>query len=264
MRQVSIDLHCHVLPGIDDGPATIDDALAIARAAVAAGTRTMIATPHVSWEWPDNNARRIAEAVDELNGTLLDEGLDLEVRPGAEIALTRAGDLDDDELSALRLGGGPFVLVECPFAQSAAGFEAPLFSLSARGHRIVLAHPERCAGFGRDPAALERLVDAGMLTSITAGSLVGRFGSEVRRVAWDMLRAGLVHNVASDAHSEVRRPPGTAAELADAGLEDYAEWLTREVPLAILDGGPMPPAPTAPLPRSQRRPPLLRRLLRGA
>jgi len=245
-----IDLHCHVLPGIDDGPQTTEASLAIARAAIAAGTRTMVATPHVSWEWPDNDAARIAAEVERLTETLHVEGLDLEIRAGAEVALTRAGDLDDDELRALRLGDGPYLLVECPFAQSASGFETPLFSLTARGHRIVLAHPERCAGFHRDPAVLGRLVSAGMLASVTAGSLAGRFGGEVRKVAWDMLRAGLVHNVASDAHSEVRRPPGMAAELADAGLGDHADWLTRAVPRAILDGDDIPPRPSAPLPRA--------------
>lgn len=244
-----IDLHCHVLPGIDDGPQTTEDSLAIARAAIAAGTRMMVATPHVSWEWPDNDAACIAAQVESLTGTLRDEGLDLEIRAGAEVALTRAGDLADDELRALRLGGGPYLLVECPFAQSASGFETPLFSLTARGHQIVLAHPERCAGFHRDPQALGRLVSGGMLASITAGSLAGRFGETVRKVAWDMLGQGLVHNVASDAHSELRRPPGMAAELGEAGLGEHADWLTRAVPQAIIDGEEIPPRPSVALPR---------------
>ena len=228
----------------------MDDALALARAAVAAGTRTMVATPHVSWDYPDNTAERITEAVNELDAALRSNGLDLEIRPGAEIALTRAGDLGDDELDALRLGGGPFLLVECPFTQSASGFEAPLAALAARGHRILLAHPERCAGFHRDPDALGRLTGTGMLSSITAGSLVGRFGGEVRRVAWDMLRSELVHNVASDAHSEHARPPGVGAELAEAGLQEHADWLTRAMPAAILNGGDLPQRPAAPLPQA--------------
>jgi len=163
--------------------------------------------------------------------------------------VTRAVDLPDEELVALRLGGGPYLLVECPFTQSASGFETPLFSLTARGHQIVLAHPERCAGFHRDPEVLGRLVSGGMLASITAGSLAGRFGETVRKIAWDMLRQGLVHNVASDAHSELRRPPGMAAALAEAGRGEHADWLTRAVPQAIIDGEQIPPRPSAVLPR---------------
>lgn len=244
----------------------MDDALAIARAAVAAGTHTMVATPHVSWDYPDNTATAIDHAVGELGEALLAEGLDLAILPGAEVALTRSGDLSDEELDGLRLGGGPYLLVECPFSASASGFEAPLFALRARGHQILLAHPERCAGFNRDPAALRRLVDAGMLCSVTAGSLLGRFGSDVRRFAWDMLREELVHNVASDAHSELRRPPGMADELAEAGLGDHADWLTRAVPEAILHGGEVPPRPTDPLPGGNggaRRGPLARMFRRA-
>jgi protein-tyrosine phosphatase len=121
-----IDLHCHVLPGIDDGPDTLDDSLALCRAAAAAGTRTVVATPHVSWDWPNVTSRVVADGVARVNEALEAEGVDLEVRPGAEVAMTRAGDLEDSELVALRLGGGPYLLVECPFSPAAAGFDAIL------------------------------------------------------------------------------------------------------------------------------------------
>ena len=82
---------------------------------------------------------------------------------------------------------------------------------------MLLAHPERCPAFHRDPALLESLVDGGVLTSITSGSLVGRFGSRARRLALALLDSGLAHNVASDAHDAVQRPPSIAAELAESG-----------------------------------------------
>ena len=99
-----------------------------------------------------------------------------------------------------------------------------LHHLQARGHRIVLAHPERSPALQRDPGKLAALVDAGMLCSITAGSLVGRFGSTVQRFTFDLVQEGLVHNVASDAHDARRRPPGMAEEItqADADLPGLA------------------------------------------
>ena len=109
-----IDLHCHVLPGIDDGPRTMADSVALAAAAAAGATRTIVATPHVSSQWPDNRAATISALVDELNAHLRRAGVPVEVLAGAEVALSRAAELDAGELDALRLGGGPWLLVECP------------------------------------------------------------------------------------------------------------------------------------------------------
>jgi protein-tyrosine phosphatase len=240
-----IDLHCHVLPGIDDGPATIEESLTLARAAAGAGTRMLIATSHVSWEYP-NRAETIADLVDELNTRLAGEELALEIRAGAEIAMTRIADMPPAELSRLTLGGGKWLLVEPPFAPAISGLETLIARLQDRGHRIVLAHPERCPGFQRDRSMLERLVASGVLSSITAGSLAGRFGSGVRRFSLQLVRDGLVHNVASDAHDASRRPPTIAGELQQAELGLLADWLTEHVPAAILAGREVPPRPEVP------------------
>jgi protein-tyrosine phosphatase len=241
-----IDLHCHILPGIDDGAPTPDDALAMARIAVEAGTKTIVATPHVSWEWPDNDSHVIADKVTELNEAIRGAGLDLEIRPGAEIAMSRAAELDDDELRALSLGGGPWLLIECPFVSSAAGFDLFLSDLQTRGHQIVLAHPERCPAFQREPARLRSFLGQGMLSSITAGSLVGRFGRTVKAFAEDLMSTGLVDSVASDAHDAgPRRAPGITPILEGAGFGAQADWLARAVPLAVLRGTKVPPRPQA-------------------
>jgi protein-tyrosine phosphatase len=253
--------HCHVLPGVDDGPETLDDSIELCRAAVAAGTRTIVATPHVSWDWPGVTSNVIAEGVERVNDALRAEGIDLEVRAGAEIAMTRAGELSDDELAALRLGGGPYLLIECPYSPASAGFDGLLHAIAERGHEIVLAHPERCPAFQRDPARLERLVDGGVLVQITAGSMAGGFGSTVRRFTAALLRDGLVHAVASDAHDAVKRPPGlnfgfTAIEHRELpGIGAHQAWLTEAAPRAILDGAPLPERPPLPRPGG-----LLRRL----
>jgi protein-tyrosine phosphatase len=242
-----------VLPGIDDGPETLADSLDLCRAAVAAGTRTIVATPHVSWDWPGVTSHVIADGVERVNDALLAEGIDLEVRPGAEIAMTRASDLSDEELGALRIGGGPYLLIECPYSPASAGFDAILHAISERGHRIVLAHPERCPAFLRDQARLADLVESGLLTSLTAGAFVGRFGRDVGRFARTLLEDGLVHDIASDGHGAgMRRPPSIRPELEEAGLGDRADWHARAVPLAILDGTPLPPAPTPPAPQRKR------------
>jgi protein-tyrosine phosphatase len=237
-----IDLHCHVLPGIDDGPTTIEGSLELARAAAAAGIDTLVATPHVSRRYR-NEAVEIARLVRELNERLAAEAIAVEIRGGAEVSIGRLQELAPAELPALRLGRGPWLLVEPSFTRPASGLETALADLQRAGNRVVLAHPERCMAFHRDPLLLESLVHAGVLTSITAGSLVGRFGDHVRRFALRLARDGLIHNVASDAHDHLSRPPGIADELQRVGLAPLADWLTRAVPTAILDGQEIPPRP---------------------
>jgi protein-tyrosine phosphatase len=244
-----IDLHCHVLPGIDDGPESIEGSLALARAAAAAGTRTLVATPHVNSRY-DPDADTIARRVRELNTRLAAEGLELEVLAGAEIAMTRLAELEPQRLSALTLAGSSWLLVEPPFAAALPGLDAVIWDLQRRGYGVVLAHPERCHAFHRDRSMLGSLVRSGVLTSVTAGSLVGRFGRGVRRFALALVQDGLVHNVASDAHNLTGRPPGMAVELQRAGLDALADWLTRQVPAAILQGTQIPPEP--PRPRQRR------------
>ena len=243
-----IDLHCHLLPGIDDGPADMAGSLELARGQVAAGVSLVTVTPHVTWDLPDNDAPRIRAGVAELQAAVTAAGIELEVRTGGELAITRAADFGDDELRELSIGGAsPWLLVESPLSASASGFEAVLLHLQMRGHRLLLAHPERCPAFQRDPASLQRCVQAGMLTSLTAGAFVGRFGSTVQRFARSLAAQGLVHNVASDAHDAVRRPPGMRAELEEAGFGAQAQWWTEEVPAALLAGTPIPPGPPPPV-----------------
>lgn len=237
-----IDLHCHVLPGIDDGPATIEGSLALARAAAAGGTRTLVATPHVSSRY-DNDAASIAALTGEVGAELRDFGIDVELRPGAEIAISKLAELDPAELAALGLGGGPYLLLEPPFTAVATGVGELVREVLRRGHRVVLAHPERSPGFHRDPALLAELVLEGVLTSVTASSLVGRFGRDVQRFALAMIERGLAHNVTSDAHDHLKRPPSIEAELEAAGAAGLAPWLVQEVPSAILAGEEIPPRP---------------------
>ncbi len=236
-----IDLHCHVLASIDDGPRTLEGSTMLTRAAADGGASILVATPHVSRHYP-NDASSIASAVEDLKAHLHAEDVKVEIRGGAEIAAAYVRRIAAEEISRLGLGGGPWLLIEPPFAADVSGLEELLLDLQRSGHRILLAHPERCPGLHRAPQILRSLVRSGVLTSITAGSLAGRFGHDVRRFALALAAEDLVHNVVSDAHDHLRRAPGVAAEMEQAGLSALGEWLTQEVPAAILDGRERIPA----------------------
>jgi len=250
-----IDLHCHLLPGIDDGPRDVRGALALARAQVDAGVETVAATPHVSARWT-TRPEAIAQGVEQLRRELAVDRIPLAVVGGAEIDVQRAGELSDEELRALALGGGPWLLLEAPLVRNLP-LEAVAHDLIRRGHRILLAHPERSPALQRDPGALRRLADAGVLTQVTAAAFAGRFGGTVQRFARQLLEEGLLHSIASDAHDATRRPPGMREALRAAGLKELTPLLTEEIPAAILAGGELPPLPR---PRARRG---LRGLLGG-
>lgn len=242
-----IDLHAHVLPGVDDGPADLDRAVAVVRAHEAAGITAICATSHVSSRYPNGHAE-LAAAAAALRGALASAGVGVEIFDGAEIGTEMLGELDDDRLRALSLGGGPNLLIEAPLRSSAGDIDSVVERLLAAGHGVVLAHPERAPIFQRDPARLMRLVAAGARCSVTASALTGRFGDHVRRFSGRLLEDGLVHNVASDAHDLEGRPPGIAEHLQRAagdlpGLDQLAEWLTVEAPRALLAGERIPPPP---------------------
>lgn len=261
-----IDLHAHVLPGLDDGPDDLRAAIALVAAAAADGTRTIVATPHVSERWP-NDPARIAAAVEGLRAALRSEGIDVEILPGAEIAWDRAATMSDEELLAFGLGGGPCVLVEPPLRSTAGDADHVFEGLLARGHRVVLAHPERCPAFQREPERVTRLAAQGARCSVTASALVGRFGSGVQRFAQRLLRDGLVHDLASDAHDLAGRRPELAGPIAQAaaelpGLDVLGPWLTTEAPAALLTGRPAGPPPARVGRAPAARPPgRLRRLI---
>lgn len=239
-----IDLHCHVLPGVDDGPATVEAAIDLVRGARADGITTIAATPHVSWTHPAVDSTLIADAVRELQHRLDASEVDVRIVPGAEVAATRAVELADAELRKLTLGGGPWLLVECPTSPTLTpGFPAIAASLASRGHRLLLAHPERSPVFLRTPELLEEFVASGMLTQVTAGALSGLYGRTIRDFALRLLDRGLVHVVASDGHGG-RRPARIAGELRGTQIgPELTSWLADDAPAALLAGESLPPRP---------------------
>ena len=237
-----IDLHAHILPGLDDGPGTMEAAVAMARAASAAGTRAMATTCHINHIFGLTPERLAAER-ERLAAALADEGVPLQLLQGGEVAPERLPDLDDATLQHLALGNGSYVLLECPFTPVGATMDMMVADLQGRGFHVLLAHPERSPTFQRDPAHLGALVDRGALAQVTTGSFRGAFGQTAQRAAETMLAMGVVHVLASDAHDAAHRPPVLAAPLD----EDQLEWMASAAPAAILAGAPLPERP--PLPR---------------
>ena len=147
-----IDLHCHLLPGLDDGPTSMPEAFAMARVAAASGTTTIVATPHIDHRWgvrPHDLPRRGAALADALR----EEGIELELRTSGEIAISRLADLSGEELDSLRLGDGRYLLVESPMNPADADFDVLLLKVQERGESIVLAHRSAARSFSDSPSA---------------------------------------------------------------------------------------------------------------
>jgi protein-tyrosine phosphatase len=244
-----IDLHSHILPGLDDGARTLEDSLAIARAAVEDGIRVLAATPHVSERYPtapDEMERALAQVREALEGA----GIPLEVLGGAELALDRLPGLEGDALRRFTLGATRWLLLETPYYGWPLDLGDRLFELQAAGLAAVLAHPERNGEVQAQPERLRPLVERGLLVQVTAASVDGRLGRRARDTALLLVDRGLAHMVASDAHTADVRAVGMAEAAQAVGDESLGRWLTEEVPAALLSGTPPPPRPE---PRRRRR-----------
>lgn len=240
-----IDLHCHLLPGIDDGAADLDASVAMARAAVEGGVDAIVATPHVSGRYR-NDPTTLADRCAQVQSALDDAGVPLRVHNGAEISHAVLPELSADALRACALGAGNWLLLEPPLTGPAPFIDRMVEDLQLKGFRILLAHPERIGAFQRKIALLERLVEHGALCSVTAGSVSGQFGGHVKRFTGELFARGMVHNLASDAHDAVHRSPALSPVLESAfaelpELEPALDWLTVEVPQAILAGDHVAP-----------------------
>lgn len=234
-----IDLHCHILPGLDDGSDNIIESLTMARLAVADGITTAVATPHkgtASYDPPSGTIRNVAR---ELRQRLADEGIALELLVGCELAATS----DIKALSAtgqiISLGdSGRFLLIELPFTGHLGSMQQQFFDLEIAGYKIVLAHPERSMACQRDPKLLSTLHDRGYWVQLNAGSLAGSQGRRIRNLCIGWLREGVVDVIASDGHdSMARKPtlsPARSTVLKVAG-EEVWEQLTTTNPRRVLN-----------------------------
>jgi protein-tyrosine phosphatase len=243
-----IDLHSHILPGLDDGVQTIEESVELAREAAAGGIVAMAGTPHVRDDWPTKPAAMEA-ALARVRAAVAEEGIPIRILPGGELALSEL-DRPLDELRRFGLGGNPScLLVETPYYGWPLDIEERLFELQTAGITPVVAHPERNADAQADPTRVRRLVETGSLVQVTAASLDGRAGRRARALGLQLVADGLAHLVASDAHAPSVRRGGLDGVAKEIGDDALARWLTHDVPAAIVDGGELPPRPA----RSRRR-----------
>ncbi len=241
-----IDLHCHLLPGLDDGAQDLADSVAMAMQGEADGIELVCATPHIRHDH-DVRIGELPARVRALNAELGERGLAIRARTGGEVAETVLERLGDDELRAVSLGGGErWLLLEPAPGPLGESLVSEVERLDARGFRCVVAHPERHPG----ELFLQRLIamcERGALIQVTADALVG---GEAADGLLDLARRGLVHLLGSDAHSSrFGRPLRLSAGLARletvVRVRDHIEWIAREAPAAILRGAdvqaPYPP-----------------------
>lgn len=243
------DIHSHILPGADDGARDRAESLEMLRVAIAAGTSDLVATPHANPRYRYD--REAAQAA-------LD---DLQAAAGGAIRLHLGCDchFSHDNIEAVMasparftVNGGPWLLVEFSDYSIPAATEVVFASLRALGVYPIVTHPERNLELQRTPGRLKDWVRAGACLQVTAQSLTGGFGGEARALALDLIRQGLVHFAASDAHDPYARPPrlDTAFSLLRAKFgEAYARLLVEEYPRAVIEGraieagpAPLPPA----------------------
>lgn len=236
-----IDLHCHILPGVDDGPPSVDESLAMARRAVEDGVRTIVATPHTLNGVYMNPVKEVTSRVAAFQDTLSENQIDLKLYPGADVhlcpdLLTRIESGDAGTINHRK----KHILVELPSQTIPDGVKDLIFTLKLSGITPIISHPERNAIIQHDPAILYKLLAMGALSQVTAMSLTGGFGTFVRQTAETLLRQRLIHIIASDAHSSDGRPPilSHAVDCAAEILENYdeAKHMVTNLPAAILSG----------------------------
>ena len=243
-----IDLHCHLLPGVDDGAADLAASLAMARAAVADGIRIVACTPHIYPGMYENTATGIRTATRRLTQVLRQHDIDLSLVCGADIHLVPG------LLARLRDGSVPtlnnsrYFLLEPPHHVAPPRFGDSVFALMTAGYLPIITHPERLSWIETHYEVMQQLVRRGAWMQVTAGSLAGRFGKRPRYWGERMLSEGLVHLLATDSHGVGRRPPHLAEgrDLAARRIgEAQAALLVRVCPRAVLMN--LPPS-TAPAP----------------
>ena len=241
-----IDLHCHILPGVDDGARTLEEAVGMCRLAAADGCAAMIATPHQRrGEWWNDDRASLEALAWKLQAAVGDEihvGLGGEIHVDPQL-LDEVERLPDAGI--LPLAGSRYLLIEFDPFTTPAQASSLVHEVSVAGWRPIVAHPELIPWLARNPEMLGDLVALGATAQVTAMSLTGDFGRRPQEDALAFLAAGLVHYVASDAHGTRRRPPGLSRAyqmIAARWGDETARRLTTDNPRAVLDDRPLPAA----------------------
>lgn len=252
-----IDIHAHILPGVDDGADSFEEAIEMCRAAAGEGVRIIVATPHAhDGVHETHSLDSLRDLARELNSRL--NGL-IQVELGCELRFTHevVKHICEDR-SAPTLAGGPYALIEFPHAIIPLGSERALFDLINRGITPIIAHPERNRMIASEPQRFYPFSEMGVLGQLDAGSITGQFGKKVQKASRILLENGLVQIVASDCHNLRSRPPGMKAAvgaISEILGDQAARMMADDNPFAIIKGEPPPylPKPTDPAKEKRRR-----------
>ena len=234
-----IDLHCHILPGIDDGPKTLDESLEMARIFEQAGYSHVVATPHAvpGTTWMPKH-EEIRGQLSVLNQAIIKEGIKLKVLMGMEIALDpNISDLLDRG-HVKPLAGTSYVLIEPPFQRLPLGWEHAIFDVQSRGFGVLLAHPERCSQLAAKPQLCDQLIESGVYFQVNWDSFLGHHGSTTQKMAIHLATKGFIHCLATDSHDaksrnaiQVRRTAESIEELIGSR---NLHLISKENPVRVL------------------------------
>jgi len=243
-----IDIHCHILPGLDDGPKSMETSVAMARMSYEDGTRTLVATPHIREGFFTATPDVIQESVESLRVSLMEAGVEMEVLSGADVRIYPEMLFEPSGLIPFTLGqNGRYFLLEFADELLPPGVKRLVEILCEAGLTPIITHPERNFVLTREPQQLYELVLAGALVQVTASALAGRQGPLQERYIRLLMEHRMVHFLGTDAHSLDNRPPilseGLAAAKEILGAIE-ADRLVRDNPQAVLSGNPVePPVP---------------------
>jgi len=247
-----IDIHSHLLPGVDDGSPSLDVSLAMLDAYIASGFRSIVVTPHLVGPLEPDYQAKVRDAFARVEpharqrGLALEQGFEVHLNPDLPAYLQRR--------DPITLGGTNVVLIDLPFTEWPLYADATFFAIQASGSHIVLAHPERYPSIQDKPAKAEELVARGVTLQVTIGSFSGAFGKRAKKSAETLLQRGLVQIVATDAHSAGHRMaaiPAGMKRLSELVGASQVRRLTVEAPASLLNGDALPP-PARPRPRIWR------------
>lgn len=244
-----VDIHCHCLPGIDDGPATMSESINLCKALAADGIATVIATPHQLGRFSGSNlSAQVRQGIVALNEELKNNNIEISIVPGGDVRVDEmiCSLVEDDEILTLA-DGGKYILLELPHT-SFIDIEPLIVELKSAGIESIISHPERHPILPKRPEVLCKWLELSAHFQITASSLLGMFGSRTETKAWQMLSSGIVTIVATDAHDLAGRRPcmKQAYERIEMELgESIARLVCIENPLRVLNGRPIIPVDSA-------------------
>ncbi len=238
-----VDIHSHLLPGLDDGSPDMETSIAMARMAAADGITHMVCTPHANHRYP-YDPFRVEDLIANLRARLADAGIPLQLARGADFHLTYENIQEAlADPARFSIAGRGYIMTELPEYGSFSSFDETYYELRLAGMTPVLTHPERNPTLQDNRSKLNDWLRLGVLVQVTANSVLGQMGKKAQRMSFDLLEKKLVHFIATDAHNTTSRPPKlreTYDLVSKRYGRDYAETLCKSNPMYAFEGKAIP------------------------